>query len=412
MPINTTAAESEIQRGAVFGYDPVNQRFQVVQVDANGVVATSGGGGGGGGDVRLKDATLAQFAAVDASGRVSVADGGTTLSVDDGAGSLTVDGTVAVSNFPATQPVSGTVSVTEPVTVDGSVGVTTDPVHVDGKGVAGTPSGGVLSVQGVASGTPLPVSGTFFQATQPVSLAAAVDVSDRAARLLGVLSAGTNNIGDVDVLTLPALAAGTNNIGDVDVLTLPALPAGTNRIGAVRPVDSADADLTSVKSTQTARFLGVQKVRDAGRVSKAFKATVTTTTASTTLISFARSDDGGTDAGGSTDYTVTAGKRFVVTSITIIERSTTGNTTATMASLHFRTNTAGAVATGSPVQLGPINFGHPATAIAVGGREHLTFGDGWEIAAGTHFGMTYSSAAWVTTTCVPIWDITILGYEY
>lgn len=47
------------------------------------------------------------------------------------------------------------------------------------------------------------------------------------------LSAGTNNIGDVDVLSLPSLPAGTNNIGDVDVLSLPALPAGTNNIGDV-----------------------------------------------------------------------------------------------------------------------------------------------------------------------------------
>lgn len=47
------------------------------------------------------------------------------------------------------------------------------------------------------------------------------------------LAAGTNNIGDVDVLTLPALPAGTNNIGDVDVVTLPALPAGNNNIGDV-----------------------------------------------------------------------------------------------------------------------------------------------------------------------------------
>lgn len=33
------------------------------------------------------------------------------------------------------------------------------------------------------------------------------------------LGAGTNNIGDVDVLSLPALPAGSNNIGDVDVLS-------------------------------------------------------------------------------------------------------------------------------------------------------------------------------------------------
>ena len=47
------------------------------------------------------------------------------------------------------------------------------------------------------------------------------------------LSAGSNNIGDVDVLSLPSIPAGTNNIGDVDVLSLPSIPAGTNNIGDV-----------------------------------------------------------------------------------------------------------------------------------------------------------------------------------
>lgn len=45
--------------------------------------------------------------------------------------------------------------------------------HVDGQGTAGTPAGGVVTVQGVAGGTAQPVSGTFWQATQPVSLASA-----------------------------------------------------------------------------------------------------------------------------------------------------------------------------------------------------------------------------------------------
>lgn len=36
------------------------------------------------------------------------------------------------------------------------------------------------------------------------------------------------------------LAAGTNNIGDVDVLTLPALPAGTNKIGSIDVLSSID----------------------------------------------------------------------------------------------------------------------------------------------------------------------------
>lgn len=38
-------------------------------------------------------------------------------------------------------------------------------------------------------------------------------------RIDAAIPAGANNIGDVDVLTLPPIPAGTNNIGDVDVLT-------------------------------------------------------------------------------------------------------------------------------------------------------------------------------------------------
>jgi hypothetical protein len=48
--------------------------------------------------------------------------------------------------------------------------------------------------------------------------------------ITNALPAGTNNIGDVDVLTLPALPAGTNNIGDVDILSI---AAGDNNIGNV-----------------------------------------------------------------------------------------------------------------------------------------------------------------------------------
>lgn len=48
-----------------------------------------------------------------------------------------------------------------------------------------------------------------------------------------------------------ALAAGTNNIGDVDVLTLPAIPAGTNVIGKVR----GTSDLIDVTlSLDTAQY--------------------------------------------------------------------------------------------------------------------------------------------------------------
>ena len=60
--------------------------------------------------------------------------------------------------------------------------------------------------------------------TQPVShaalteLAAAID-TELQVDVVAALPAGTNNIGDVDVLTI---AAGDNNIGNVDIVTVPA----------------------------------------------------------------------------------------------------------------------------------------------------------------------------------------------
>lgn len=139
-----------------------------------------------------------------------------SLPVTDNAGSLTVDAPVGTPVFVRLS--------------DGTSAITTLPVSL-----ASVPSHAVTN------------AGTF--ATQVTSIAAGdnnignVDVVTLPALPAGTnnigdvdilsIAAGDNNIGNVDVVTLPSLPAGTNNIGDVDVLTLPALPAGTNNIGDV-----------------------------------------------------------------------------------------------------------------------------------------------------------------------------------
>ncbi len=157
--------------------------------------------------------------------RVKVTFGADGVATDVNTGTglpVTVQGTVPVSGtfWQATQPVSiaGSVTVTGPLT-DAQVRAT--PLPVSGTvtanagtgtmavsaaslplpsgaataakqpalGIAGTASTDVITVQGIASGTPQPVSGTvtvgnaslavtgtFFQATQPVSVAATVNV--------------------------------------------------------------------------------------------------------------------------------------------------------------------------------------------------------------------------------------------
>lgn len=167
--------------------------------------------------VKLTDGTADSSTVVAAGGgveanalRVTIASDSTgVVSVDDNGGSLTVDGTVA-----ATQ--SGTWNVTN---VSGTVSLPTGAATAAKQpalGTAGTASADVISVQGIASMTPLQIedNGGSITVDGSVSLGAAIP-------------AGTNNIGDVDILSI---AAGDNNIGNVDIVTMPnvTLAAGTN----------------------------------------------------------------------------------------------------------------------------------------------------------------------------------------
>lgn len=173
---------------------------------------------------------------VPVSGTVTVTE---PVSVDDNGGSLTIDGAVSVSNFPATQPVSGTITA--------NAGTGPFPV---------SDNGGSLTVDGTVA-----VSGTVTVdgsgVTQPIShaalteLAAAID-TELQVDVVGSLPAGNANIGDVDIASI---AAGDNNIGNVDIVTMPnvtigaAIPAGTNAIGKLAAnsgVDIGDVDVTSL----------------------------------------------------------------------------------------------------------------------------------------------------------------------
>lgn len=139
---------------------------------------------------------------------VHVDDNSSTLSVDDGAGSLTVDGTVA-----ATQ--SGTWNV-------GTLSTVTNVVHVDDNSSTLSIDDGAGSI--TVDGSVTAALGTT-DAGNLTDIKTAVEIIDNAINgsemqvdVVGALPAGTNNIGDVDVLSI---AAGDNNIGNFDVVTMP-----------------------------------------------------------------------------------------------------------------------------------------------------------------------------------------------
>lgn len=71
---------------------------------------------------------------------------------------------------------------------------------------------------------------------------------------IGKLAANSGvDIGDVDILSI---AAGDNNIGNVDVVTLPALVAGSAVVGSVGIDNTTIDDYETVAASQTAQALG------------------------------------------------------------------------------------------------------------------------------------------------------------
>lgn len=305
------------------------------------------------------------------------------LPVSDNAGSLTVDGTVA-----ATQSGAWILSANSGVDI-GDVTINNASLNV-------TDNASSLTVDAPV-GTPV-----FVRLSDGAAAIAALPVTDNA----GSLTVD----GTVAVSSLPALVAGAANIGDVDVLTLPALTAGTNRIGSVRLVDSADADLTSVVSTQTSRAVGVQELHDAGRTAVNFYAVAAAagTTGTETMITLTRSAGTAATSTG-TSFVLTNAKRLRITGISVATR---GHATATIQTTTFnlRLNTAGAViATSTPV-IFAARSATPATASAWD-RFYCSFEEGYEILGNGTIQMGISAAATYVTNA-PTWDVNIVGYEY
>ena len=124
----------------------------------------------------------------------------------------TSPGAVAVQGVNAY--VTNTVPVTlSSTTITGTVAVTqnTSPWIIAGAGTAGSPGSAVLTVQGIGSGTAIPVSGTFWQTTQPVSGTVAVSSVSGSVAVTGTFWQATQPIsGTVGVSGTVAVTQSTS----------------------------------------------------------------------------------------------------------------------------------------------------------------------------------------------------------
>jgi hypothetical protein len=131
------------------------------------------------------------------TGPIAVATDG-AVHINDGGNTITVDGTVTVS---------GLLSDGHNVTIDNA---SDDEVYVRGSGTAGSADTAVLTVQGIASGTAQPVSGTVTANAGSGTLAVS---------LASVPSHHVTNAGTFVVQSTLSAADGVD-IGDVDVASI------------------------------------------------------------------------------------------------------------------------------------------------------------------------------------------------
>lgn len=175
-------------------------------------------------------------------------DVGNPIPISDAGGSVTVDGSVSVSNFPST--FAATQSGVWTVTTGLSQPLTDAQLRA----------------------TPVAVSGTFWQATQPVSLAS-----------LPALAAGSNTIGSIANTTFASTQSGTWSITNISgTISLPTGAAtSANQSTANTSLNSIDAKTPALGPTTAANSTPITLAND-GVFAVNFGATVDSAASSDT----------------------------------------------------------------------------------------------------------------------------------
>lgn len=287
-------------------------------------------------------------------------------------------------------------------------------------GVTGTFWQATQPVSGTFWQATQPVSGTFWQATQPISAVslplptnASTDRTTAAAPFSVRLSDGTAFYDGTKTGQLPAALVGgrlDENIGAWLGSTVPTVgsKASASCIPVVVASDQGAIAVTAptlTKGTQGANGWSVQNLKDAGRVLKTYNVSALACVTSEALISLTPYADL-TAGAGATTFAVTSGKRLRIQSITVTCRATSTVNVGGVVRLRFL---AGTVLVSSPVH-NSIGLQASNLATAVSGNaecEQLTFPDGLELSGTMQFGLTQLFSATSATI-----DVHVVGYEY
>ncbi len=344
--------------------------------------------------------------------------------------------------YQTTQPVSGPATDAQmraaPIPISGTVTVN---VGLTDTQLRATP----LPVSGTFYQATQPVSGTFWQATQPVSAAALPLPSGASTEAtLALIKAKTDNLDvalstravtgltDTQLRAVAVPVSGTfyQATQPISAASLP-LPSGASTettlaaasaklpatLGQKAMVAALAVSLASdqsaipvtpptlTKGTQGATGLTTQDLKDAGRVLKTYTCTAIATVTSEALITLTPYADL-VAGGGATTLGVTAGKRLRIQKITVTVRAT--STVSVGGIVRFRL-LAGAVLVGSPIHdsIGCM-ASNLATAVIGNAQSFvIPFPDGLELSGTMQFGLTQLFSATSATI-----DVHITAYEY
>lgn len=300
-----------------------------------------------------------------------------------------------------------------PVSVSGSIPVTgtfwqpTQPVSIAG---TVTITGGLTDTQ--LRAVPVPVSGTFWQATQPVSIASTVAVSgpltdtQLRAAAVPVSIGGTVSVsgtfwpatqpvsGTVGVSgTVPVSGTFWQSTQPVSIAAMPSTPVTGTFWQTTQPV-SIGATVAVRAAKDTSRSIVNAATNIAG-------VTAVTTEA---LLSLNVSRDGAATASATT-VAVTSGKKLRIIGITAGVISTAAAVISARVSL--RMNPSGAVAANSPI-LAILSTTQQAAALAEAGDTCvLNIPDGLEISGTQQIGLTQ-----VCSAITGVVYASIIGFEY
>lgn len=263
-----------------------------LQPVSNLAPVTSGGGGGGGPAVITDPTTATNQAAV-------LAPGGS------GSFALSVQGVTGGTLLPVSVPGNVNVSATSTIPVTGTFWQAVQPISAvslplpsgastaakqPALGTAGTASTDVISVQGIASMTALKTDGSGV--TQPVS-AASLPLPSGAATAAKQPALGTAGSASTDVITVQGIASGTAQ--PISAASLP-LPTGASTAAKQPALGTSGTPSTDVLTVQGAASMTALSVSEfiGGTVISA------TNPMPTTAGQFARTDKSGTITSGGT----------------------------------------------------------------------------------------------------------------